>query len=293
MTPVFAAIVWLAAAAPSPARHPALGLVLDVNRTSGTLTVSHQEIPGFMDAMVMTFAVRKPEALAEIAVGVMVELTIVEEKDAVYAEDVRPHEYVGRDPQAVKAQQLELLQALTDEPAPAALPAGAVVPDFSLVDQSGRTVQLSQLEGKVVVISFMYTRCRLANACFRLSNNLAILRDRLRTSMGKDVVLLTITFDPANDGPEALRRYASAWDAEGKSEGWHFLTGPVEDVRRVCHLFGMNFWADLGMITHTMRTAVLDRDARLVTNLTGNDFTAQQLGDLVSSLMRQDRPSVP
>ena len=106
--------------------------------------------------------------------------------------------------------------------------------------------------------------------------------------MGKDLILLTITFDPAIDSPEALSRYAQNWKTSGK--GWYFLTGAPEEVKRVCLMFGMNFWPDMGMLAHTMHTAVIDRQGRLVTNLEGNEFSAEQLGNLLESVI--DRKSL-
>jgi protein SCO1/2 len=52
----------------------------------------------------------------------------------------------------------------------------------------------------------------------------------------------------------------------------------------------MNFWPDMGMLAHTMHTAVIDRQGRLVTNLEGNEFSAEQLGNLLESVI--DRKSL-
>ena len=70
-------------------------------------------------------------------------------------------------------------------------------------------------------------------------------------------MLLTITFDPERDTPEVLAAYASQWKADPKT--WHFLTGPVADVRKVCALFGVESFPDEGLMNHSLRTAVIDR----------------------------------
>ena len=52
----------------------------------------------------------------------------------------------------------------------------------------------------------------------------------------------------------------------------------------------MNFWNDEGILTHSFHTVVIDRDGRVAANLDGNQFTAEQLGDLVETvLQRPDR----
>jgi protein SCO1/2 len=67
------------------------------------------------------------------------------------------------------------------------------------------------------------------------------------------------------------------------------LTGSLADVKQVSGMFGMNFWQDEGVLTHSLHTIVLDRQRKLVANLEGNQFTANQLGDLVATVLA--RPS--
>ena len=160
---------------------------------------------------------------------------------------------------------------------------GESVPDFRLIDQKRRPVALAGLRGKVVAINFVYTSCALPNFCLRIANNFGVLQKRFQAQLGRDLVLLTVTFDPVHDTPEALAQYASRWDADPAL--WHFLTGPVRDVQRVCHLFGVDFFPDEGLMNHSLHTAIIDRQGKLVANIEGNQFTADQLGDLMESVL--------
>jgi len=51
----------------------------------------------------------------------------------------------------------------------------------------------------------------------------------------------------------------------------------------------MNFWREEGLLTHSLHTVIIDRKGRLAANLEGNQFTAQQLGDLVQTVMNNPR----
>ena len=78
-------------------------------------------------------------------------------------------------------------------------------------------------------------------------------------------------------------KYAASQRAGGP--GWHFLTGDPAKIERVCNAFGIQYWAEEGLITHSLQTAVIDRDGRLAATVEGKDFTPQQLGDLVGAVL--------
>ena len=66
---------------------------------------------------------------------------------------------------------------------------------------------------------------------------------------------------------------------------WRFLTGSADEIGRVCRLFGVDFFPDEGLISHSSRTVVIDRRGTLAASLDGNRYTAAQLGDLVATLL--------
>ena len=162
---------------------------------------------------------------------------------------------------------------------------GSRVPDFTLTDQTGRLVSFAGLAGKVVAVNFIYTRCALPQFCLRVTNNFGVLQKRFQRVLGRDLVLLTVTFDPERDTPAVLAKYAAQWKADPAA--WRFLTGEVNAVRRVCGLFGVEAFIDEGLINHTLRTAVIDRAGVLVANIEGNRYTPEQLGDLVQTALQK------
>jgi protein SCO1 len=267
-------------------KHAVTGMLLKVDPSNKTMIVSCEAIPGYMDAMTMPFSVRDARALDVLQLGTAVEFIWVVDKDSSYAENVhaRPYDNLELDPS--QARRLKLLEkAVAPAAGVGAVAVGQPVPDFTLIDQNRRRVALSQFSGKVVAVTFIYTRCPFPNYCFRLSDNFGQLQKRFKKQMGKDLVLLSIVIDPANDGPEALTNYAHIWKAD--SEGWHFLTGPLPEIQQVGRKFDMNFYPDEALYVHSFHTAVIDRQARLAANIEGNSFTAQQLGDLVDTLIRR------
>jgi len=274
------------AVASAEQRYPAQGLVLDLDRSRNAMVVSCQAITGFMDAMVMRLSMRDGKSIDAIRRGALIDFDLVVDKDSSHAENIRIRKYAAIEREPSKARRL---QGLEEDLRGAShlLSVGQPVPDFVLTDQTRRPVHFSQFAGKVVAVNFIYTRCVLPEYCFRSSNNFGILQKRFAGQLGRDLVLLSVSFDPVHDQPEVLQNYARTWNSD--PEKWHFLTGPAAGVQKVCNLFGVNFVPDEGLYIHSLHTALVGRDGKLVVNLEGNEFTAQQLGDLVNATLNRDK----
>jgi protein SCO1 len=233
--------------------------------------------------MEMPFAVRDAAALANLKPGTAVSFTIVPHGKDLYAEDIRVRSMANLESEPLEAGKLTALHNAM-RPDVKALAIGEQVPDFTLTDQAGKEIQLSHFAGKVVLLTFGYSRCPNPNYCFRLSNNLAQVEKRFHDQAGRDLVLMTVVIDPEHDQGAALVDYAGVWKADPAL--WHFLTGPLPEIQKVAGMFGTNFWSDEGFVTHSLHTVILDRKGQLAVNLEGNAFTAQELGDLVQTVMK-------
>jgi protein SCO1 len=270
----------------SAQRHPAQGIVIEVAQDRRSMVVSCEEIPGYMAAMEMEFAVRGQKVPPEVQPGTVVTFTLVDDNHVPFAEAIHAGSTTDFQPEQVDAGALTALQGtLTPATSDKIVQPGQVVPDFVLTDQAGQAVHLSDLRGKVVVLTFGYSRCPFPDYCYRLSNNLSVLQKRFASRTGRDLVLLTIAIDPEHDQGKVLSEYAAVFHAQPAD--WHFLSGDLAVVKQVSASFGMNFWRTEGLLTHSLHTAVLDRSGKLVANIEGNQFTAQQLGDLVETVMHR------
>lgn len=267
-------------------QYAATGMVLKLDQAHRTMLVSCDSIPGFMNAMTMRVDVHDARDLEGLAPGTMVGFTLVLEGDSSYAEHIQVHPYESVEQDPLTARRLKLLSRINNPDAftSRALAIGAMVPDFTLTDQAHHRVSLSQFAGRVVALNFIYTSCALPNFCYRSANNFGVLQRRFIEQLGRDLVLLTVTFDPQRDHPERLAHYGENWKAD--STTWHFLTGEVSDIERVTGMFGMDYFPEEGLMSHSLHTAIIDRQGRLVANIEGNRFTADQLGDLVDTVLK-------
>jgi protein SCO1 len=154
-----------------------------------------------------------------------------------------------------------------------AIAVGDRVPDFTLTDQAGRAVRLSQFRGEPVAVTFAYTRCPDATACPMTMSKFAKLNAALAKE--KDGRLLAVTVDPETDTPAVLADYARRIGAD--PERWRFLTGEPRALARVAETFGVLYYPDQGKIVHSQAVAVVDPDGRLAAVYYGPDWEPEQV----------------
>jgi protein SCO1 len=271
--------------------YAAKGLVVKVDAPHRTVLISCEKIPGFMEAMVMPFEVRDSKELASVAPGAMIEFTLVVDSTTSYIEKIHVHHYQSVEQDPMTASRLNLLRSLTDASTQTnVLKPGEQIPDFTLIDQTRNNVSPSQFRGKVVLITFTYTHCALPNFCFRIANNFRRIQTRFANDMGRDLVFMSITFDPAHDTPDVMASYGKTWKADPAN--WKLLTGSSSDIAAICGKFGVTYFPDEGLMNHSLHTFVVDRDGKLVADMEGNEYSAEQLGDLVQSVLGRARTPV-
>jgi protein SCO1/2 len=101
-------------------------------------------------------------------------------------------------------------------------------PDGSVLDTAGRAVPLrAHTSGRVTLLSFMYTYCVDPAGCPLLFSTLYGLRERLQATpeLARRVRLVSLSFDPVNDTPETMARYAGVLARADRPLRWDFLTG--------------------------------------------------------------------
>lgn len=173
------------------------------------------------------------------------------------------------------------------DPTGSTLKIGQKVPNFTLTNQLGKPVSLSDFKGKAVLITFLYTQCPFPEKCPMLAEKLGKTRDLLDqvdSAKGKFQVI-SITLDPKRDTPENLKKYAQGQDED--TTNWSFLTGKASDVNKVASLFGVIYYTEKGVIDHNMRTAVLDQDQKLYKLFTGNDWKPGELASIIRDLVNR------
>lgn len=147
--------------------------------------------------------------------------------------------------------------------------------DFTLVDQGGHNVTLSDHRGKVVLVNFMFTKC--PDYCPTLTAVLAnVQAELIEDGLGDRVQFVSVTVDPENDTPELLRRYAEAMHVH--ADGWNFLTGDATQIDKVAGAYGVFFDRQpSGSVQHNLLTTIVDASGQMRVQYVGEGFDPDEL----------------
>ena len=242
-------------------RVEARGVVESVDPALEQVVIDHEDIPGVMPAMSMSFDVGDPTLLEGLEPGQTIEFTLELGSEALRVTAVR---VVG-----------ETVETCPGTPSFAgAVAERSPAPEFSLVDQDGRTVSLADLRGKVLLLDFVYTHC--PGPCPILTGTHVSVQRGLPPELSEKVRFVSISLDPARDTPEAFRRYAKARGADLAT--WSFLGGAPEVVGDVLARYGVaGTPRENGEIEHLVITYVIDADGRIARRFAGLENRAETL----------------
>ncbi|MGQ9629035.1 MAG: SCO family protein [bacterium] len=157
-------------------------------------------------------------------------------------------------------------------------------PDFELINQDSETIRLSQLKGKLKVMTFFYIRCPMPNMCPLTTRKFKELQDLLGEHNDR-VVLLSISFDP-EDTPGLLRTYGELYFADFNN--WYFLTGSQAKIDQVCDDYNIiHENQDDGTIRHTMVVLLVDGNDRIRKKYFANEWEPEGVHQSIIALLEE------
>ena len=245
-------------------RYDLKGKVVSVDKAGEQVTLAHEPVEGYMDAMTMPFKVRDKWALDELAPGQEVEATLVVQGDRSWIEGL------------VISQTVDSDSALIANPLPQT---GVEVPDFSLLNQDNKPIHLSQYRGRPLLLTFIYTRCPLPDYCPLTSRNFSEIHQKLESmpESGRKLRLLTISFDTEHDTPAVLRNYAVRYMNPTDFGEWVFATGSPDQIKEIAGYFGLTYYKESDQIIHSLVTALIGPEGKLERLYLGNEWTPGQI----------------
>jgi len=246
------------------------GKVLVVEPDKRLVTVSHDDIKGYMPAMTMPFTVPSESDLKILAPDDQITATLVVDGSQAWLEDL-----------IITRQSANPSSAM---PGVVMAKEGDEVPNFTLRNQDNREIRINNYRGKTLLLTFIYTRCPVPEYCTLMSDNFA----QIERALGQDpqiyekTHLLSISIDPGYDTPEVLRSYGAAHTERYEKETfahWEFAGGTSEQVKDIAQFFGLTYFPDKDQIIHALRTVIVSPEGKVAKVYTGNDWKPEEVVD--------------
>lgn len=144
------------------------------------------------------------------------------------------------------------------------------VPEFSFIDQNGKTITNQDYLGKVYIVEFFFSTC--PTICPRMNANLVDIQNEFDGF--ENFGMASFTINPEYDTPEVLKAYAEHHGV--KNENWHFMTGNEDDIYNLANT-GFNLYTNKngeveGGFEHSGNFALIDKQGyiRSRNDATGN-----------------------
>jgi len=254
---------------------PLKGEVVRVLPDEHGIMIAHGEIPNYMKAMTMPFKVKDTTFLTMVHPGDSVLATLAVSRTESWLATLSVLGK-GTPPKVLTGSEILFKQLFKE---------GEPIPDVAFVNQDNRKIHLSAFKGKVLALTFIYTRCPLPDFCIRMSENFANIERTLEKDASLDGKwhLFSITFDPDFDKPKVLKGYGKTYSADFTS--WDFLVTDKNSLQKLADGFDLTYEPDQGgLIAHTLRTILIDKQGNLVAILKGNDWTPDDVASRIRDL---------
>lgn len=149
---------------------------------------------------------------------------------------------------------------------------GRTLGEYRFIDAKGTRVDSSQLRGKPLVISLIYTSC--SHVCPMLTQRLRQAVEEAQGLIGADrFSVITVGFDVRNDTPMRMAAFARAQGVD--LPNWRFLSGDETSIAALAGDLGFTYTASGGGYLHVSQTTIVDRDGRVYRQVYGDDFPIQ------------------
>ncbi len=156
------------------------------------------------------------------------------------------------------------------------------VGDYLFINSDGKQVRMSDLRGKPLVLSMIYTSCY--QICPMTTRHLANIVEKAREALGpKSFSVAVVGFDTRFDTPEAMQHFADKQGISGKD--WNLLSVAQKDIAALMKDVGFVYYSSSNGFDHIIQATIIDSDSRVYRQVYGQTFDTPLLVDPLIELV--------
>jgi protein SCO1/2 len=258
----------------TPRTFVARGVILEINTNTAQVTIQHEAIAGYMDAMTMPFKVKEVAPLTDLKRGDQTTFQLHVTADESWVDHFQNIGVVSLP--AITNRTLPI-EPITPRPDKSLL-------DYKFTNELGQAVSIHDFRGQALAITFFYTRCPLPEYCPRLSKNFEEAMQKLEATAAAPTNwhFISVSFDPQSDTPQVLKNYGEFYKYDPAH--WSFFTGPKEKIAALASGSGIKYETEAGTINHNFRTLIIDPDGHLqMVFPTSGDLSDQIVSEILKA----------
>jgi len=195
------------------------------------------------------------------------------------------------------AHHVELLPPLEFvPPAPGSYKLDRIMPapEGRVLDIDGKAARLSKyLHDRITLLGFIYTTCADPDGCPLAYRVFDALKEAIadRPRLHGQVRFVTLSFDPARDTPEAMRRYAGSRLVESDAGlRWYFLTTrSAKELHPLVEGFGQEVTRSGRELSHVLKVFLIDRAGDVREIYSSNFLHPQSVLNDIETLLLEEK----
>jgi len=244
----------------TPQKYNVIGVIKEINLGQNKLLIDHDEIPGFMDKMVMYFNIDKSVDINQFSINDSVSFDLLIIKNNSYTINYKNY---GKS-RVINEQE----SWLTDDDEYAKKSIGEKINDATFLTIDNHELKLSDVNSDFTLISYIFSRCPMPNMC-----PASIIKNQYLADQFKDnnISFLLISFDYIYDTPEVLNNIYKRFERDNLI----FLSSynHLNDIFTLTQQSGVGFWGvEENNIGHSMRSILIDKNLKLLKTFDGIDW---------------------
>jgi len=252
----------------------ARGVILEINTNSAQVTIQHEAISGYMDAMTMPFKVKDAASMAGLQPGNQITFQLHVSADESWVDHFQKIGAVSLPANTNRNLQVEPITPRADKS----------LLDYKFTNELGQAVSIHDFRGQALAITFFYTRCPLPEYCPRLSKNFEEAMQKLEAKAGAPTNwhFISVSFDPEADTPQVLKNYGKFYKYDPAH--WSFFTGPKQKIAALAAGSGIKYETQGGTINHNFRTLIIGPEGHLqMVFPTSGDLSDQIVSEILKA----------
>ena len=243
------------------------GVIKKINYEEHKLTIDHDKISGFMDPMIMDFPIHESIDLSIFNINDSVKFILNVDERESYSYNFK---ILG---QSSKLSSDDWIKDDSES-----LNIGDTLSDGTFLDINNKPYSISDSDGNLRLITFIFSKCPMPNMCPALNIKTAFLADKFLDN--SSIEFLTISFDYIYDTPTVLKDIYG--DMYSKYHNWNFLSSVnnINDLFLISNEAGLAFWGvEENNIGHNMRAVLIDSNKKILKIYSGDRWNVKDVSD--------------